>query len=212
MVERKRLRIVIKEQPKKRGAVRFTPKEPKPQTYEGERRGPKPTYRPEYAKIAEALCAKGATDADLADAFDKGIYTITNWCSTYPEFGEAVKKGKAAVFDPKVERALALRAIGYAIDVEEVKVTKDGDVVRYTVRKQFAPDVTACIFWLKNRNPEAWRDVHKVDYSGTVQLESLTSAELLAQIRQDAAELGIPLGQPTGIAPASAPKTNGTKH
>jgi hypothetical protein len=26
------------------------------------------------------------------------------------------------------------------------------------------PDVTACIFWLKNRDPEHWRDVQNVDH------------------------------------------------
>lgn len=207
MVERKRLK-----EKSKRGDVRFTPKKPKPQTYAGEKRGPKSTYRPEYAKVAEALCARGASDADLADALGKGTFTITSWCSTYPEFGEAVRKGKAAVFDPKVERALAQRAIGYSVDTEEVKVLSGGEIVRYPVRKHFPPDTTACIFWLKNRNPEAWRDVHKVDHTGTFQLENLSSTELLAQIRQTAAELGISFDGPSGIAPAGTPKTNGTQH
>ena len=26
------------------------------------------------------------------------------------------------------------------------------------------PDVTACIFWMKNRMPERWRDVQNVDH------------------------------------------------
>ncbi len=27
------------------------------------------------------------------------------------------------------------------------------------------PDVTACIFWMKNRMPERWRDVQNVDHA-----------------------------------------------
>jgi len=31
------------------------------------------------------------------------------------------------------------------------------------IRKLMPPDVTACIFWLKNRNPKRWRDAqHQV--------------------------------------------------
>lgn len=169
-----------------------------------EKRGPgaPPKYKPEYAKIAKILCEHGATDPELADAFDCSTTAIQNWMSKHPEFGEAVRFGKAAVFDPKVERALAQRAVGYAVDCEEVKVTKDGGIIRYPIRKHFAPDVTACIFWLKNRNPKAWRDVqshdHKFDWTGK------SSQELLEEIQREAAELGIELPsleQPLGIKP-----------
>ena len=34
----------------------------------------------------------------------------------------------------------------------------DGEIVRTTVRRHYPPDVTACIFWLKNRQREHWRD------------------------------------------------------
>jgi hypothetical protein len=32
------------------------------------------------------------------------------------------------------------------------------EVVKTTVRKHVSPDVTACIFWLRNRQPDKWRD------------------------------------------------------
>ena len=31
------------------------------------------------------------------------------------------------------------------------------------MKKQFIPDTTAQIFWLKNRKPEEWRDKREVD-------------------------------------------------
>ena len=193
---------------------RFKPKEIKPQEYEGARRGPKSTYNPAFAKVAEILCARGATDADLALAFGKTRMTIQAWCSEHPEFGAAILHGKAAVFDPKVERALAERAIGYSIDTEEIKVI-DGEVVRVSTRKHFPPDTTACIFWLKNRHPEAWRDVHNVEHTGDVTLKDLTAAQLLEEIRKDATALGVfpeEIFKPSGVAPNGKGGNGTTKH
>jgi len=34
------------------------------------------------------------------------------------------------------------------------------------VKKHVAPDVTACIFWLKNRRPAEWRDKVQQEISG----------------------------------------------
>ncbi len=190
---------------------RFKPKIEKPQTYPGKKRGPKSTYLPIYAKMAEALCAKGATDADLAIAFGKTTVTIQVWCSEHPEFGEAILHGKAVIFDPKVERALAQRALGYSVDTEEIKVI-DGVVVRVPLRKHYPPDTTACIFWLKNRHPEAWRDVHNVEHTGELKIGEMTAAELMKQIRKDAFELGILSEAPYMIELSPNGKDNGTKH
>ena len=32
------------------------------------------------------------------------------------------------------------------------------EIVQTPIRKVYAPDTTACIFWLKNRRPAEWRD------------------------------------------------------
>jgi len=159
-------------------------------------------FDPRFVPIAQTMCAMGATDGDLADAFGVTTTTIQNWQAKYPEFKAAVAHGKAEVFDPKVERALAQRAIGYSVDVEEVKITKDGDEIRYEVRKHYPPDTTACIFWLKNRNPEAWRDVYDHNHKGKLDVEK-PSEQLLAEIRAEAEELGLLKGPPVtnGVAP-----------
>lgn len=48
------------------------------------------------------------------------------------------------------------------------------------VTKEVAPDVTAQIFWLKNRKPEAWRDKQNLEVSGAVNnpFAELTTEEL----------------------------------
>ena len=59
----------------------------------------------------------------------------------YPEFAEALALGKG-IADSEVAASLYQRACGYT--------TPDGHHV--------PADVTACIYWLKNRQPRRWRD------------------------------------------------------
>lgn len=146
-------------------------------------------YRSNYAKMAKMLCARGATDKELAEAFDVSTNTILYWQTAHPEFGDAIRSGKCEVFDPLVERALAQRALGYAVDVEEVKVVQ-GQLVRVTVRKHFPPETAACVFWLKNRMGDKWKDSHTHEHIG-VPLDQLTADELRQQIMAEAAALGL---------------------
>jgi hypothetical protein len=179
---------------------------PSTQLEVGQGRGRPSLYNPQYVKMAEAHCRLGATTSDLAEMFSVSTVTIETWAATHSEFGEAVKKGKAA-WDDRVERSLAQRAIGYTADVEEVKVNKDGGLVRYTVRKHFPPDTTACIFWLKNRRREQWRDVQDHNHSGKLAVENLTADQLLEEIRTEATALGLVPPQPSNKRSSAANKT-----
>ena len=58
--------------------------------------------------------------------------------------------------DARVAESLYHRAVGYAHKAEEIKVI-NGEVVRVRTTKRYPPDVTACIFWLKNRQRAKWR-------------------------------------------------------
>ena len=91
--------------------------------------------------------------------------TLYTWQNKYPEIDEALKRGKEVV-DRQVENALLKRALGY--EYEEVKMiaTENGGKRVEKTRKQVLPDVTAQIFWLKNRKPKEWRDKQEVEHSG----------------------------------------------
>jgi hypothetical protein len=65
-------------------------------------------YKPEFAEQAFELCLAGATNRDLADAFEVGHSTIDNWLQKQPEFAQAVKRGRV-VADGAVARALHSR-------------------------------------------------------------------------------------------------------
>ena len=57
--------------------------------------------------------------------------------------------------------------------------------------KHYPADVTACIFWLKNRLPAEWRDRRGEHH--TVVQDNRTAAEILAELKRDMAEMGLDL-------------------
>jgi hypothetical protein len=64
-----------------------------------------------------------------------------------------------------VERSLYERANGYNYDAVKVFMpagTKQPVVVHYV--EHCPPDVTAAFIWLKNRDPDRWRDVQNVEH------------------------------------------------
>jgi len=121
------------------------------------------SYRPEYAEQARKLCELGATDKDLADFFEVAISTVNLWKTKHPEFSESLKVGKAAA-DDRVENSLYHRAVGYTFDAVKI-FQHQGQVIEAPYREHVPPDVTAQIFWLKNRRKAEWRD--KIDHELT---------------------------------------------
>ncbi|CAH9016939.1 putative terminase, partial [Vibrio phage 242E40-1] len=114
-------------------------------------------YKPEYCIQAEKLCRKGFIDTEIADFFEVDVSTLNRWKEAHPEFRESLKSGKSHS-DAKVVDALYNRALGY--EFEEIKEESEGGAITKTTRtvKKQAGDTTAQIFWLKNRQPEMWRD------------------------------------------------------
>jgi hypothetical protein len=135
--------------------------------------GGRPTkYDPSVLPWIEKLCKLGATDVELAEFLEVNPDTIHEWKKKYPEFSESIKKGKLYA-DANVADRLYQRAIGFEHDSEEIKVvSKPGkhagsQIERVKIRKIYAPDTTAAIFFLKNRRPADWRDKHEVEFKET---------------------------------------------
>lgn len=129
-------------------------------------------YKESYNKQAFKLCLLGATDKELADFFEVAESSINLWKKQHPKFSESIKKGKIQA-DSNVAEKLYKRANGYQYTekhetVEQVKVNGEAvegaeKVIKKTIVKEVVPDVTAQIFWTKNRRKENWRD--KIDHS-----------------------------------------------
>lgn len=86
---------------------------------------------PEGLIRLEGWARDGLTDEQIANNIGISAGTLYDWKARFEEFSEALKKGKEVV-DYEVENAL--------------------------VKEALSGNVTAIIFWLKNRRPDKWRD------------------------------------------------------
>jgi len=121
---------------------------------------------PDGLEKIEGWARQGLVNAQIAKNMGITTETLRVWSNSYPSISAALKKGKEVV-DLEVENAMVKRALGY--EYEEVKTIIEQDIggSRKTriekIKKQIAPDVTAQIFWLKNRSRDKWMDnPHKV--------------------------------------------------
>lgn len=125
-------------------------------------------YQEAYAEQARKLCLLGYTDAELADFFEVSETTINNWKHEFPKFLESIKKGKSFA-DADIVDNLYNRALGYTTKEKREEKTADG-FKEVEAEKHVPGDVTAMIFWLKNRQPKLWRDKQEVEQSGDLGL------------------------------------------
>lgn len=132
--------------------------------------------------LLEGWAKDGLTEEQIAKNMGISRPTLWDWKKKEVNIFNAIKKGRG-VADYEIENALFKSAIGYTIVLNEEKVTKDGDVVNTKRDVHFPPNVTAQIFWLKNRKSKQWRD--KVDdYATSNELTKVD--ELLAKINEEA--------------------------
>ena len=116
----------------------------------------------------EAWARDGLTDEQIAKNCGIGVRTLYTWKTVHQPIQQALKRGKELV-DIEVENALYKRAMGYTYEektYERKQINEEGDmgmVLAKTVTKEVLPDVTAQIFWLKNRKPAEWRDKQQID-------------------------------------------------
>ena len=125
----------------------------------------------------------GLTDAQIANNIGIGYTTFKAWMRKEQSIRTALKEGKGPV-DIEVENALYKMAVGHTVKIMKpikLRTVREGKfkgqegkgrieeerVVQAEEEVYVAPNVTAAIFWLKNRRPERWRDKREyVDASG----------------------------------------------
>lgn len=106
--------------------------------------------------LVQGWCRDGASDADICEFIGISYTTLYKWIGKYPEFAQAMSKGKEVV-DRMVENALLKRCLGFEY-VETERIRKDGELIsEKKVKKYTPPDVTACAIWLNNRKPDEWK-------------------------------------------------------
>lgn len=101
----------------------------------------------------EGWARDGLTEEQIASNMGITRETLRVWKNKYSVISVTLKRGKEVV-DYEVENALLKKALGYK--VKEQKALNDGRIIE--IEREVPGDVTAQIFWLKNRRPEAWKD------------------------------------------------------
>lgn len=97
-------------------------------------------YEPRYCEMLVQHMAEGASMTSFAAEIDVARSTLNEWAAQFPEFSEAVTRGKAkcAAWWERVARANAVTGNGNA---------------------------TLVVFGLKNMAQEDWRDKQEIDHS-----------------------------------------------
>jgi hypothetical protein len=104
----------------------------------------------------EVIASMGLIDEQIAVILDISPRTLNYW-KKHPAFLQSLKRGKLKA-DFQITQSLYKKAIGYET------LDKNGRKV------WMAGDTTAMIFWLKNRQPEKWRDKHEQEVIGTFRI------------------------------------------
>lgn len=184
-----------------------TPRKP------GAKRGRPSGYLPPYARQAFKLCLLGATDAQLADFFGCNQTTLYRWQARVPEFRKSITRGKLAA-DAEVAHSLYQRALGYSHKAEKIvyqraEVLGEGETAeiqpghfeRTTFVEHYPPDTPAASLWLRNRQPDKWRNIVDVNHHNARRsLEDWPTADLLALLEAESGDQdpGAPAGGPAG--------------
>ena len=99
--------------------------------------------------LIEGWARDGLTMEQIANNMGISKETLYQYRKKYPDFYDALKKGKE-VIDYEVENAL--------------------------LEKALSGNVTAMIFWLKNRKPKQWRDNPQPEEGKNEGLKALAEA------------------------------------
>lgn len=145
-------------------------------TTRARRSAPNSPYQAEYAEQARKLCLlMGADDQELAGFFDVPPATLQEWLASVPEFAAAVYAGRTLA-DADVADRLWRRAIGYSHAAVRI-FSHQGKALEVAYTEHYPPDTAACLFWLKSRQPERWRDKIEHEHHAVAEmLEALDAA------------------------------------
>lgn len=136
------------------------------------RAGRKSPYSKAHLQRAAEGAAAGETDREIITALGIASSTFYLWKHAHPEFSEAVTRGKD-VANARIEARAYERAMGLTVKVQKAFKVRDADgsesIEVVTLEDELPPDSQMLQFWLKNRNPEQWRDKQEVEVSGNVE-------------------------------------------
>lgn len=127
----------------------------------------------EGLKRLESMARDGLTNLQICHNIGIAEGTLYRWQNDYPEIKQAIKNGKRPV-DFEVENQLLKTAMGFEYEETRsyMEEQPDGSYKRKvdTHTRRALPNVTAQIFWLKNRKATQWADKQVVEHSGEINI------------------------------------------
>lgn len=115
--------------------------------------------------------AEGLPEARIAEKVGVRPDTLRGWKKRFPQLRRALEQAAPPVDrDRQIENALLKKATGYTVDVSKAyklrrveyedgkKVCEFEELAQGVDQVHVPADLSAQIFWLKNRMPEKWQD------------------------------------------------------
>lgn len=125
---------------------------------------------PDGLLLLRGFARDGLTDKEIAEKkIGVSERTLTDWKARFPSISSALKDGRAPA-DYAVEDSLHKSATGYTVKVKKPiklktkkqlkdKGTIEEERIEYVEEEIYIPpQVTAQIYWLKNRKRKYWQD------------------------------------------------------
>lgn len=142
-------------------------------------------YTAAHAVQARKLLRLGLTNGAAADLMGLSASTFNRWIAENEEFKTAVAQGRTLA-DAEVADKLYQRATGYSHTAQKVIAnykTGEHSIAEFT--ENYAPDTIAGIFWLKNRQPELWKDrqEHTGANGGPIEFAAVLSAAIAREAK-----------------------------
>lgn len=144
-------------------------------------------YHPTLLAPAYKAAQRGLTETEIADFIGISRSTLNRWRVKYPEFGEAIRMGKEEP-DNRVIGQLYQSALGFHITIKKGAMNKAGELVEWEETQYIKPEITAQIFYLKNRKNNEWND-RTGQQNNDGSFENYSDAELARLVREKASKL-----------------------
>lgn len=130
---------------------------------------------PAVIRKCERLAARGLTIIQIGISLGWSEETIHKKKKEHPELAESIRKGQAKGVET-VSNSLFKNANGFNYKEvhEEARLDEKGVTTKHKkiIKKRALPNTTAQIFYLKNRDPENWKDKHDHSISGDIILKT----------------------------------------
>lgn len=152
-------------------------------------------HLPSCLPQVRAIAARGLTDNEIADIYGIPKDLFKAWRKAYPDFDEALKKGRLEP-DTAVVEALFKRAVGY--DFKEEGLTRTGSVRE--IRRHLPPDTGAIKYWLNNRARDHWKERSSSEVGGSTE-EGAKPIGIKSEGREDMIAAILSLVQPKPDTP-----------